>query len=319
MTRYLSSRIPWTALLALASALATLVAASRLEAAPPAPEAVDSGRLVANLHRPAGDGPFPAVLLVGGSGGGIDWQDQIGALLAERGFAALALAYFGLEGLPGGLDRIPLEYFDEALDHLAGRPFVDASRIGVVGVSKGAELALLLASRDPRPAAVVAFVPSSVVFQSIADGWPHTSSWSLAGEELPFVPYLIDESFRPDRLADMYRKSLDQPQAREAAIEVERIRGPVLLLSGRDDALWPSTYMAEQIVARLEAHEFEYDVEHVAYEGAGHLISRITEETTRHGGTAEGNRKAQEDAQRRMLEFLARALGPTAAPASPGG
>ncbi len=69
--------------------------------------AVEDGRLVANLHRPEGEGPFPALLLVGGSGGGIAWQDTLGALLAQDGFAALALAYFGLEGLPAELERIP--------------------------------------------------------------------------------------------------------------------------------------------------------------------------------------------------------------------
>jgi dienelactone hydrolase len=268
------------------------------------PTTVDSGRLVANLHLPGGDGPFPGVLLVGGSGGGIGWQDEIGALLAKEGYAALALAYFGMESLPENLERIPLEYFDEAVDYLAGLDGVDADRLGIVGVSKGGELALLLASRDPRLVTTVAFVPSSVVFQSITPEWPTTSSWSENGEDVPFVPYLITENFRRDRLAIMYRESLDQPQAAEAAIQVEKIQGPVLLLSGKADDLWPSDYMSDQVIARLRANDFRYTYEHIAYEDAGHLISLITEETTRLGGTAEGNRAAQEDAQPRMIEFL---------------
>src|SRR5688572_18837771 len=40
-------------------------------------------------------------------------------------------------------------------------------QIGIAGVSKGGELALLLASEDPRIRAVLAFVPSSVVWQSL--------------------------------------------------------------------------------------------------------------------------------------------------------
>lgn len=284
---------------------------------PPAPidagssiqKVVESGRLVANVHLPAGEGPFPGVLLVGGSGGGIEWQDQIGALLAEKGFVALALAYFGMEGLPENLERIPLEYFDEAVDYLAGHRQVDADRLGVVGVSKGGELALLLASRTPKLVATVAFAPSSVVFQSIAPEWPTTSSWSEGGEDVPFVPYRITENFRRDRLAIMYRESLDQPEAEEAAIEVERIGGPILLLSGKADTLWPSEYMSEQIMERLRTQEFPHFFEHVAYDDAGHRISRITEETTRLGGTVAGNRAAQRDAQIRMLEFLTRHLG----------
>jgi dienelactone hydrolase len=269
---------------------------------------VDSGRLVANLHLPESAGPYPGVLLVGGSGGGIGWQDQVGALLAKEGYAALALAYFGMEGLPEHLERIPLEYFDEAVDYLAGLDDVDEDRIGIVGVSKGGELALLLASRDPRLVTTVAFVPSSVVFQSITPEWPTTSSWSENSEDVPFVPYLITENFRRDRLAVMYRESLDQANKTETAIQVEKIQGPVLLLSGKADDLWPSDYMSEQIITRLRANSFRFSYEHIAYENAGHLISRITDETTRLGGTADGNRAAQEDAQTRMIEFLAEHL-----------
>lgn len=299
--------------------LAAAAGARAAEPGPPAgerppPVAVDSGRLVANLHRPAGDGLFPAVLVIGGSGGGIGWQDATGELLAGHGYAALALAYFGMPGLPAQLEGIPLEYFTEAVDYLARQPLVDAARIGVVGVSKGGEAALLLASRDPRLRAVVAFVPSSVVFQSIADGWPRSSSWSLGDEDVPFVPYLIDERFRPDRLAEMYRASLDQPQAAAATIPVEQIGGPILLLSGRADALWPSSHMAEQIVDRLAREGFRHSVEHVAYPDAGHLISRLTEDTTRLGGTVEGNRAAQRDARQRMLAFLELQLGCRPAP-----
>ena len=123
------------------------------------------------------------------------------------------------------------------------------------------------------------------------------------------MPYLITETFRPDQLALMYRESLDQPQAEAAAIEVEHIQGPILLLSGKADSLWPSDFMCEQIVTRLESRGFDHPYEHVAYDDAGHLISRITESTTRLGGTAEGNRAAQEDAHRRLLEFLAENLG----------
>ena len=299
-----------TLLMACAMLQTSLGASAPAGAEIPTQKAVDSGRLVANLHLPAGEGPFPGIVLIGGSGGGIGWQDQIGALLAAEGYVALALAYFGMEGLPEHLERIPLEYFDEAIDHLSAVDRVDPERLGVVGVSKGGELALLLAARNPSLRTVVAFVPSSVVFQSIPPAWPRTSSWSEEGQDVPFVPYLISENFRRDHLAIMYRESLDQEGTEGAVIRVENIRGPILLLSGKADTLWPSEYMSEQVIARLESNEFPHEYEHVPYEDAGHVISRVTEETTRLGGTAAGNRAAQEDAQRRMLEFLARHLQP---------
>ena len=52
------------------------------------------------LFLPAGNGPFPAVISM--YGGLVQGQvvEERSALLASRGFASLALAYFGLEGLP---------------------------------------------------------------------------------------------------------------------------------------------------------------------------------------------------------------------------
>ena len=60
-----------------------------------------------------GDGPFPGVIdMFGGVGGIIEFR---AALLASRGFAALALAYFDYEDLPKVKDdslNLELEYFE---------------------------------------------------------------------------------------------------------------------------------------------------------------------------------------------------------------
>ncbi len=273
---------------------------------------VREGGLVANLWLPAGEGPFPGVLLLGGSGGGIDWQDHVGEQLAGRGFVALALAYFGLPSLADELERIPLEYVEHGLTYLRLDRRVDVERIGVVGVSKGGELALLVASKRPELRAVVAFVPSGLVWQTVASGFPSTSSWSYRGAEVAFVPYgSVDQ---PRAIADFYTAGIEQatPETLAAAtIPVERVNGPILLLSGHDDNLWPSTGLCERIVARLAEHDFGHPVEHRAYDGAGHLISRVRDDdVTRRGGTDEGNRRAQVDARDRMLAFLDRHLRP---------
>ena len=273
---------------------------------------VRSGGLVADVVMPAAPGPHPAVLLVGGSGGGIGWQRSMAERLAERGFVAMGLAYFRMEGLPPELERIPLEYFEHALTWLRLQSYVDSSRIGIGGVSKGGELALLLASQRPELRAVAAFVPSGYVFQSVAQGFPNTSSWSRGGRDVPFVAYGSVES--PRTLADYYRAGVEQADSLEleaATIPVERINGPVLLLSGQSDTLWPSTAFANAVTERLRAHGFPHHFEHVAYADAGHLISSIRgddEDSTRRGGTVEGNRHAQVDGQRRFLDFFERAL-----------
>lgn len=100
------------------------------------------------LHTPAGPGPHPGVLLLGGSEGGVP-DNGVAGLLASRGFAKLALAYFGADGLPGELVRIPLEYFGHAITWLSARPDVADGRVGVIGASRGGELALWLGATFP--------------------------------------------------------------------------------------------------------------------------------------------------------------------------
>jgi hypothetical protein len=221
---------------------------------------------VANLWLPPQKGPSAGVLLIGGSGGGIAWQDYWGAILARHGFAALALAYFGMEGLPKELDAIPLEYFLGALEYMQRNAAIDRTRIGVVGVSRGGELALLLASYAPAIDAVVAFVPSSVVFQSGSSTQPGQkprSSWTFRGHPFPFVAREAGDAAEP--LANEFRRALAQrDQVASAAIPVERIRGPILLLSGKADTTWPSSHMSEMVVARLRNRKFRFPYEHVA-------------------------------------------------------
>ena len=62
-----------------------------------------AGPVVGALYLPAGPGPHPAVMTVSGSGGGIARAEA--AMLASRGFACLALAYFNYPGLAARASR----------------------------------------------------------------------------------------------------------------------------------------------------------------------------------------------------------------------
>jgi hypothetical protein len=296
--------------LLLAIGLATL-GVTPLSAQTIAIDTVRADGLVAHLYRPTGASRAAAVILVGGSGGGIGWQDEIAGLLAKRGLVAMAVGYFAMDGLPKELEKIPLEYFDRAIHWLARQPSVDSTRLGIGGVSKGGELALLLASMHPELKAVAVFSPSGVVFQSIAEGYPRTSSWTFGGKEVPFVPY--GAVANPATTAEIYLAGIKDvsPDSLEAAtIKVERIRGPILMLAGKADNLWASATLAELVAERLRAKRFAYPVESVGYADAGHLISSIrTDDVTRRGGTVDGNAFAQRDGQTRFLEFFARVLG----------
>ncbi len=108
---------------------------------------VREGQLRGVLFVPAGNERHRAVLVVGGSNGGLPARQ--GAWLASRGFVTLALAYFHYDDLPPNLEEIPLEYFQRGMAWLLARPEVSGQRLAVVGTSRGGELALQLGSMFP--------------------------------------------------------------------------------------------------------------------------------------------------------------------------
>jgi dienelactone hydrolase len=272
--------------------------------------------MVAQFIRPSGPGPFPALLILGGSEGGTRGVRAMAAPFAAQGYAVLALSYFRADGLPPALDQIPLETFDRGLAWLAAQPSVDARRIGVFGISKGAEAALLVASRRAEIRAVVAGSPSHVVWQGLSRDFARRSSWSAAGAPLPFLPYEASRGFVS--IFKLYEDALPNlPQNAGAAIPVERINGPILLISGRADALWPSTAMAEALATRLRAHNYRHRVEHVSYADAGHMAPAPpaigptrAEQLPMLGGTIEGNDRARAQAWPATICFFRDALAP---------
>ena len=93
-----------------------------------------------------------------------------------------APAYFRGPGQNPDLELIPLELFSSALRWLSRQPEVDPSGLGILGGSKGAEAALLVAVRHPELKAVIAALPSSVVWPGIiAEARPGP----IAGRVLP--------------------------------------------------------------------------------------------------------------------------------------
>ncbi|MGH2562085.1 MAG: acyl-CoA thioesterase/bile acid-CoA:amino acid N-acyltransferase family protein [Thermomicrobiales bacterium] len=277
---------------------------------------------------PAGDGPFPAILLLTGSGGGL--SEPAAALYAAHGIGALALAYFRAGDLPAELVRIPLEYFARAIAWLQARPEIDPDRLAVGGASRGGELSLLLGSRFPQFKAVVANVPSGIVFGGVGDTEAayRQPAWTHCGEDVTFLfsrsRSRRNEEGNPDdgtpfALTPGFLRTLEEEAAlaREAAIPVERINGPVLLISGREDAMWPSTHFSELVMARLAEHRHPYPDRHLAYDGAGHMIGPPWVPTTvsasvhpvsrrlfAYGGTAKGSAAARADSWPKILAFL---------------
>lgn len=283
-----------TALFALS--VVTLAAAAETESS----NMVKEVKFDAEFYVPQGKSKNLAILVLGGSEGGIPRRHA--QMLAKEGFPTLTLGYFKTKQTPEYLDMIPLEYFDEPIKWFESHPQARGKKIVAIGSSKGGELALLLASRKPQIRGVVAFVPSSVVFQGIPKVfWPPRSSWTYKGKPLLFVPYDYGQGIDPQNLLKLYQQSLKQQEAvKQAEIQVEKINGPMLLFSGTGDTMWPSAEMCEMISHRLKEKNFKHKYEHIKYDKAGHTL----DEYFMMGGTKEGNRKAGIDSTRRMLEFL---------------
>lgn len=280
---------------------------------------INAPGLIGNYYPGSGTGPRPAILLLGGSEGGLgSATDKEAQLLARQGFAVLALAYYRLPGQPEKLELVPVESFTRALDWLKTQPGVDPARLAMMGTSKGAEAALLVASRRPDVRAVVAAVPSHVVWQGF--DWSFapvdSASWSAGGKPVPFLP-IIPGSWSGDVYSPALKTADQHP---DAAIPVERINGPVLLLCGEEDSLWPSCPMARAAKARRDASGNGAETVLLAYKDAGHFGvgpppakgKEVPWMITMFGGSKEGNVAARADGWPRTLSFLQQALAPPA-------
>ena len=235
------------------------------------------------LARPA-SGAQCAVVVIGGSEGGMHERDAVA--LAEEGFAALALAYFGAPGVPSTLLDVPLEYFGRALDLLEAQGFGPGS-IGLLGGSRGGEAALLVGSRDERVGSVVSIVGSGVVTPGIdydagrLDAILRSSgpAWTVDGEPLPSLPYEVTpelvatiERHEPVALRDGFAALPTDPDALDRiSIPVERIRGGVLLVAAGDDQMWDSPAYSRVAADRLADHPYPWA--NVVLDSVGHLIA----------------------------------------------
>jgi len=113
--------------------------------------------------------PTPSLILLGGSEGGYN-EGWAMVIASKTRLPTLALAYFGVNGLPRTLQNIPLETIELAMAWLGKQPNVVPDRFGVIGASRGGELAILAASVFPQIKAVVGYTPSGVVWEGIGEG-----------------------------------------------------------------------------------------------------------------------------------------------------
>lgn len=278
-----------------------------------------------------------AVMILPGSSGST--PDAMAQHLASYGYMVLALKYFGAEGLPAHLEGISLRYFTDAITWLRSEALVKAFSITLLGYSRGGELSLLLGSMFPTLIdGIIAYVPSSCV----CGGFPHPNRAAWLHQNKPIVPFLKgvsssdanlteaedlrlameggkipfhqDSEQDPCAVVDLFMaRQNSQKDAAYTAIQVEHIRCPLMVISGQDDKIWPSSLYAKQIAERLDENESTIPRKFLDYPQAGHGIISPFDKAIHHpigkfwcslGGTPEGNQVAYENAWKETFAFL---------------
>ena len=216
-----------------------------------------------------------AVITFSGSEGGSAASDTMAWYYKQNGISALGVTLFAGKETGKYLDRVPLEYAENAIRWLQGQGY---QKIAVDGISKGSEYALLAASRFPEISCVVARVPSYFVSEGMIErkAPSGTSCWSYHGEELSYTPYIIRDfdiikQLRTYGEFNILSYNTGKDVTDESIIPVENIHGPILLISTESDTVWPSVEQADCIEDRLRAFDFPYEVRNLQYEHVSHF------------------------------------------------
>jgi len=252
------------------------------------------------------------VVTFGGSEGSPDFSRAVS--LAEQGYEVYALFFFGQENQQDQLQDVPLEFFGELTDRIeagSARP----GPLTVIGSSKGAELALLLAEQYQQIDNVVLFAPTMHSFQGLVFGQDVPASFTRDGQDVPFLSFrdaslgalagqLSAMAFNyPVSYLSTYESAIDGSAAADveaAALDPTAVDGGLLVFAGGDDRMWPSAAAARQIQeANPSAQVHVYPEAGHIFAGPGHVNGMAT------GGTEEANAAAAEDSTRVLEETLA--------------
>lgn len=266
--------------------------------------------------------PRPVIITLGGSEGGDSSARRTAPILASMGYAVVGYPYYSpayngdkpqFPSLPQAFADIPLDRIELVLDEIERHPNLDINRVGLHGVSKGGEFVLAVASRIDRFKAVVAIVPSDVIWEGWGAGSGPTSSFSFREESLPFVPYkgmgeAIAKMQRGEkaniRIPHDAGRAAFPDRVEPARIQVENIHAAVMVVGGEKDELWDSGGMCRNIVKTRKNAGLE--TEAWISPKAGHYLSGHAYNPTKYRAEA----ALRTESFPAMVEFFAKNLNP---------
>uniref|UniRef100_A0A672TX74 ACOT5 thioesterase n=1 Tax=Strigops habroptila TaxID=2489341 RepID=A0A672TX74_STRHB len=224
---------------------------------------VRDGRIRGTLFLPPED-PFPGIIDIHGyTGGGL--FEHRASLLANHGFATLALAYYRYEDLPQEPTEIHLEYFEEALNYMLQHPQVKGPGVGLLGYSKGADLCLAMAAFLKNITAVVS-LNGSMAITIVPLCYKDKTIPVLAIDEQRVK--VIDSNILD--LSDILMSPFQAP-GNQSLIPIEKAEAQLLFIVGQDDHFLKSDYYATEVCKLLQAQGKE-NFQILSYPGTGHCI-----------------------------------------------
>ncbi|KFO19066.1 bile acid-CoA:amino acid N-acyltransferase [Fukomys damarensis] len=271
---------------------------------------VKEGRLRGALFIPPGEGRFPGVIdLYGNTGGLVEFR---ASLLASHGFASLALAFLAYEDLPAYLEKVDLDYFEEAANFLLGHPKVCGPGLGIVSLCKGAEIGLSLAIHLKQITATVLINGPNFVI-SVPQVYH--------GQIRQPAPFSIEHtSTNALGFAEFYRSYEGiGAEMSQHILPIEKAKGHFLFIVGEEDKnINAKVYYAHATEQLRRNGKNNWTL--LSYPGAGHMIeppysplclaSRISLLLTpiHWGGEVIPHAAAQEHAWQEILKFFGKHL-----------
>uniref|UniRef100_A0A8C5X7N7 ACOT5 thioesterase n=1 Tax=Malurus cyaneus samueli TaxID=2593467 RepID=A0A8C5X7N7_9PASS len=210
-----------------------------------------------------GEDIFPGIIDIHGLGGGL--FENRASLLANHGFATLALAYYQYEDLPQKPNKLHLEYFEEAVNYMLQHPQVKGPGVGLLCFSKGGEVSLAMAAFLENIMAVASLnapvaathIPLSYKDKNI----PTLTSYEHKARVINSK--ILDYS---DVLSDPF-----QAPGNQSLIPLEKAEAQLLFIVGQDDHVVKSEYYATEVCKLLQAQSKE-NFQILSYPGTGHCI-----------------------------------------------
>ena len=278
-------------------------------------EYVDHGAFQGFHLRPDNKLYRGVVVFYGGSDGSPFFE--VAQLYAEKGYETLSVFLFGMKNQPKELTKVPLEQFEDVLDYIENN-IEDNDPITVMGVSKGAEYVLNIATRYDEISNIIIMAPVAYTFSGLnSSAVSSASSWTWKGEEVPYIDIQkasFASTFKdmllpmmtgaPLNFRDMYDAALNADEDRDLKlIPADNIKGDILIIYGEEDGMMDTGKMADLIKSQ------NANAKICGYENAGHMFSGdgiMTEYGMRMnlGGSEEGNEQAMIECTKEMDDFL---------------